>query len=424
MFSPTRATTTYLIDMDGEVVHRWFSDSPGGPGYLLADGSLLRKESVPNPVMRSGGFGGRITRYAWDSTVLWRYDIADDERIQHHDIEPMPYGNVLALCWELKSRDEAIAAGRDPDALADIGIWAEYVVEVKPIGESDAEIVWEWHLWDHLVQDLDQTRSNFGSVSEHAGRVDLNFPGNRAAADWTHANSLDYNPQLDQVAISVRIFSEAWVVDHATTSAEAAGPAGDLLYRWGNPRAYGRGTEVDQRLFLQHDVHWIEAGRPGAGNLMSFNNGARRPGGNYSSVDEWVPSNEVGRRYALDADTAYGPEAASWSFSTGDESFYSSFISGTHRLGNGNTLITSGVESRLFEVTPDGQIVWDYVNPLTVADDPQPAAGAGERQGRGRRGGRGRGGRGGRGGGPPPTGIFRATRYDPSHPGLAALRER
>ena len=288
MFSPSNATTTYLIDMDGEVVHRWFSDSSGGSGYLLADGSLLRKESVPNPVMRSGGFGGRITRYAWDSTVLWRYEIADDERIQHHDIEPMPNGNVLALCWELKSRDEAIAAGRDPDALADIGIWAEYVVEVKPIGESDAEIVWEWHLWDHLVQDLDQTRSNFGSVSEHAGRVDLNFPGNRAAADWTHANSLDYNPQLDQVAISVRIFSEAWVVDHATTSEQAAGPSGDLLYRWGNPRAYGRGTEADQRLFLQHDVHWIEAGRPGAGNLMSFNNGARRPGGNYSSVDEWV----------------------------------------------------------------------------------------------------------------------------------------
>ena len=86
MFSPSNATTTYLIDMDGEVVHTWHSDSSGGPGYLLADGSLLRKESVPNPVMRSGGFGGRITRYAWDSTVLWRYEIATGQSNPRHTV--------------------------------------------------------------------------------------------------------------------------------------------------------------------------------------------------------------------------------------------------------------------------------------------------------------------------------------------------
>ena len=394
LFGASGGNTTYLIDLDGEVVHRWNSDSSGGSNYLLEDGSLLRREETGNPNFRSGGAGGRISRYAWDSTLLWHFEISDESRIQHHDVEPLPNGNILALCWEKKSRDQAIAAGRDPARLADDGMWFEFVVELTPQGEDRAETVWEWHLFDHLIQDLGDDLSNHGAISEHPRKVDLNFAANRSA-DWIHANGLAYNPVLDQIVISARRFSEVWVIDHDTTPEAARGTAGDLLYRWGNPRAYGRGDEEDQRLFLQHDARWIEAGKPGAGNLMAFNNGQNR-GRRYSSVDEWVPPTDEQGGYSLDPAAAFAPRAEHWSYSTGDENFYSAIISGAQRLPNGNTLICSGNQSRLFEVTQEGTIVWEYVNGFSRETESG-------------------------GGGPPPTGIFRATRYPPDYPGLARL---
>src|SRR6185312_13593635 len=115
----------------------------------------------------------------------------------------------------------------------------------------------------------------------------------RTNADWTHFNGIAYNPDLDQIMVSVWTFSEFWIIDHSTTTAEAAshkggrsGKGGDLLYRWGNPRAYRAGTEKDQKLFRQHNAHWIPKGHPGEGNLLVFNNGSGRPGNTaFSSVD-------------------------------------------------------------------------------------------------------------------------------------------
>lgn len=399
---PTNATETYLIDMEGEVAHRWTSDASGGAVYLLDDGSLLRGETPgDNQVFNAGGVGGRISRYAWDSAVLWRYRISDDRRCQHHDIEPLPNGNVLALCWELKTRNEVVAAGRRPEMIPEGGVWLEYVVELKPVGRDDAEVVWEWHLWDHLVQDLDSSKSNYAPVASNPTRVDFNFAA-RSRADWTHANGLDYNPILDQIVISVRVFSEVWVIDHARSTRDTAGRAGDLLYRWGNPRAYQQGTEDDRTLFLQHDAQWIEPGMPGAGNLLVFNNGQGRPDGNYSSIDEWVPPVRSDGTYSREPGAAFGPESATWTYSTGDEQFYASFISGTQRLANGNTLVCSGPQSWVFEVQRDGTVVWEYRNELIAGSDVTNR----------------------RRGGPPPTGMFRATRYAVSYPGLAALRRR
>ena len=104
-----------------------------------------------------------------------------------------------------------------------------------------------------------------------------------------HANAVNYNPELDQIAISSRRFDEIWIVDHNTTTEEAAGPAGDLLYRYGNPEAYGRGAEEDRVLFGQHDVQWIPEGHPQAGQLMVYSNGNDRPECQCSTIDVWAP---------------------------------------------------------------------------------------------------------------------------------------
>ena len=188
------------------------------------------------------------------------------------------------------------------------------LVEIKPTGKTTGEVVWEWHLWDHLVQDFDKTKANFGNVAEHPELVNINYgedelpsviaakDGKRQAQggwqrrrrtrpprinpDYTHFNGVAYNPDLDQIAVSVWAFSEFWIIDHGTTTAQAAGhtggrrgKGGDLLYRWGNPRAYRAGTKADRKLFRQHNAHWIPQGLPGAGHLLLFNNGGERPDG-------------------------------------------------------------------------------------------------------------------------------------------------
>ena len=175
-------------------------------------------------------------------------------------------------------------------------------------------------------------------------------------------NSIAYNEKLDQIVLSVRGCNEIWIIDHDTTTQEAAGKKGDLLYRWGNPAAYGRGGANSRQLFQQHDAHWIPEGHPGAGNILIFNNGLDR---GYSSVEEIVPPVNASGDYAIAQGGTYGPANPIWTYTAPNETeFFSSEISGAHRLPNGNTLICAGVLGTFFEVTPAGKTVWKYVNPV------------------------------------------------------------
>jgi hypothetical protein len=223
------------------------------------------------------------------------------------------------------------------------------------------------------------------------------------SADWLHTNAIDYHPELDQIALSVPHLSEIWIIDHSTTMVQAAtheggrsGKGGDLLYRWGHPMNYRAGDPADRALYYQHDVRWIPPGSPGAGNLTLFNNGGGRPDGDYSAVLELVTPLQEHGTYAREPGQPFGPAAPVWQYTAPEKAeFFSSFISGAQRLPNGNTLICQGEAGRVFEVTPDGQIVWEYWNPF------EPDA------------------TGGDGRGAPAHGLFRATRIPLDHPGLA-----
>lgn len=427
LFSPLLSTITYLVDRRGRVVHTWESDlAPGAAVYLLDNGNLLRCGRQPDvAVFRGGGQGGRIQEFRWDGAPVWDWVVASADRLQHHDIEPLPNGNLLVLAWEFKTREEALRAGRRPERVGPAGLWPDAVLEVRPIRPHGGVIVWEWHLWDHLIQDAAPRRENFGEVSEHPERVDINGDGHReprdpedlqrlralgylgqddggdSQADFVHTNSIAYHPGLDQIALSVPGFNEIWILDHATSTREAAGRSGgragrggDLLYRWGNPEAYGRGVAADRRLFAQHDVRWIPAGCPGADHLLVFNNGRERPQGRWSSVLELAPPLTADGVYELAADGRFGPDAPVWEYTAPDKrAFYADFISGAQRLANGNTFITSGPRGRFFEVTARGETVWEYVNSFS-GNAPNPA-------------------------GDPPYSVFRATHLAPDHPGLA-----
>ncbi|MDM8528871.1 DUF1566 domain-containing protein [Anaerolineales bacterium HSG24] len=383
LYSPLQSKQTYLMDNSGNTVYTWDSNySPALSVYLLDDGNLLHTGNMsnqyftqtmgsppsrqPSQSQTASGGGGSIQKIDQNNNVVWEYEYSSQTYLQHHDVEMLPNGNLLILAWEKKTEAEAIAAGRNSTLVADGELWVEHLIEVN----SNKDIVWEWYLWDHLIQDHDQSKPNFGTVGDHPELVDLNYTQggpNGSGADWTHANSVDYNANFDQIMLSVHNFSEIWIIDHGTTTAESAthtggdrGKGGDLLYRWGNPQTYDAGTSTDQKLFAQHDARWILDGYSGAGNILVFNNGQGRSEGNISTVDEIVPDVDGSGNYtAPAAGSAYEPTDQTWVYSL-DSSLYSSNISGAERLPNGNTLICSGANGTFLEVTSDKQVVWQH----------------------------------------------------------------
>ena len=365
LFAPVWSGKTYLINNEGKLVHLWNGQFANfGEAYLLENGELLRVERTASDSL------GRVARLAWDGSILWEVEYDDDEHRQHHDVEPLPNGNVLVIAWEVKSAMEAIDAGRDP-ATAGAGLWPLHVIEVEPDGVTGGRIVWEWHVWDHLVQDFDPTKANFGVVADNPGLMDINYYGFNVP-DWLHANAIDYNPTFDQILLSLGGLSEIWIIDHSTTSEEAAGhtggnsgKGGDILYRWGNPEVYDRGGTEDRKLFFQHDARWVEPGFPGAGNITIFNNDQFGPEGDYSTVDEIEPPVDANGHYTLPAGGAYGPDALTWTWvAEPPTSFFAQNTSGAHRLPNGNTLICHGPDGIFLEVNRAGEVVWHYVNPV------------------------------------------------------------
>jgi len=364
--------TTYLIDNCGDVVHTWQSNYfPGNSLYLLENGNLLRTARIQGE-FSGGGIGGRIELFSWEGNLLWTYEHASFDYHHHHDIEPLPNGNFLLVAWERMTPDEAIAAGRNTTTITDNGIWPEQIIEIEMVGTSGANWVWEWHLRDHLVQDYDATKSNFGVVADHPELVNFNYPPGDNNADWNHVNAISYNADLDQIAISAHRFDEIWIIDHSTSTEEAAGHTGgnagrggDLLYRWGNPQTYDRGTGMDQTLFNQHDVRWLPEGHPFAGELMVFNN---QKFGQQSAVDIWEPPLNMDSGYDLIDEEAYGPTELSWTYTNSE--LFSARISGAQPLSNNNILICEGNSGEFTEVTLDEEIVWNYINPVNRINGP------------------------------------------------------
>jgi hypothetical protein len=374
LFSPEYSRITYLIDNNGSIVHQWNSNYIQGLGvYLLENGNLLRTNFLGiTPPFVGGGLTGRVEIFDWNNTLLWGFNYeAEYQYCLHHDVEMLPNGNILMIAWEYKPAADAIAAGRNPSTLSSGQLWPDHIIEVKPTGSDSGDIVWEWHVWDHLIQDYDSSKANYGTVADHPELFDINYLGlGGFGADWTHINSIDYNEKFDQILLSVRNFGEVLVIDHSTTSEEAAGhtggnggKGGDLLYRWGNPRTYRAGDASDQKFFGQHDAAWIDERCPGAGNILVFNNGVERQGDDYSSVDEIVPPVDTQGIYAYTPGFSYEPDQQLWMYTADNPTeFMSDYISGAQRLPNGNTLICNGANGILFEVTTGKKIVWLYMN--------------------------------------------------------------
>ncbi len=460
LVAPLEDRTVYLANMAGEAVHTWPSEyKTGEVCYLTKRGTLLKSQrAVDHPIFQdAGGHGGRIQEIDWDGSILWDFQWDSESGLNHHDIEELPNGNLLFIAWDRTTREVALAAGRDPELLKGEEFWAGAIYEVAPTRPVGGEIVWSWHSLDHLIQNHDESLAGYGEPSARPERIDINGDrdpdppdeeekkeiaadiaalGYGAAdasddddapkgdddaaeeeekkedpedaarkarvkdADWMHTNAVAYNAELDQIAISVRRFDEIWIIDHGITREEAEGPKGDLLYRWGNPYAYGMGDWENRSLFGQHDIQWIPEGHLGAGNLLVFNNGARPR--KWTSVDEWWAPRDENGRYPRAEGEPWRPWAPAWSWPAEErEGFFARFISGVQRLPNGNTLICAGPQGHVIEITKGGEVVWDWKSPFYPVGEELDSFMKKY-----------------------PTAIFRALRYATDSPNIVALRER
>ena len=372
LFTPMSAfddnATTYLMNNDYEFLNTWTHDQgPASMPYLLTDGSIIYPYRVPYPTMSAGGVGGGIQKQTWDGEILWEYEFANEQYQHHHDVEPLPSGNILLIVWEKKTAQEAYDMGRETINNPLNVMWSTAILELEP---ESGNIVWEWHIWDHTVQDVNSELSNFGIISEHPELFDINCGsvGNDAGgpqganADWMHINAIHYNPILDQIVISSRTQNEIFIIDHSTSAEEVSGHSGgnsgmggDFLYRWGNPENYGRGDESDRILSDQHSINWIPTGYPGEGNLILFNNFHED---NTSAVLEFSPPID-GNNYAIIEGESFGPETWEWIY-TGD--ITTPMQGGAFRLPNGNTLITQTHTATVIEVDSEGNELWSFTH--------------------------------------------------------------
>ena len=323
-----------LLDMEGRVCHRWYFSEGVEYAKLLPYGTLLIRT---NPAEDAGG----AERIGGSSGALVELDWDGNEvwsyrnPMVHHDYQRLPNGNTLSLEFERISAEltARVQGGMRNDENPE-QMFGDVVKEVAP----DGSVLNEWRSWEHL------------DVEE-----DVICPLEERR-EWTHGNSVNLTPD-GHIIISFRLTSTIGIVDRSD---------GHFRWKWGPGEVYH-----------QHHPTQLENG-----NVLLFDNGGHRPRSTWSRALEVNPAtNEIEWQYRGDPPI----------------SFHSPNISSADRLANGNTLICEGAPGRVFEVTPAGQIVWEYINPFYAPG-------------------------GGVAGGNPgdmTNAMFRAHRYAPDYPGLS-----
>jgi hypothetical protein len=368
---------TYLRDTDGKLVHYWPSKRPspdGASAYLLENGLLLQQVAPDGWLTMDQfpiGAHGIVELVDWDGNIVWEYTrLKRGEHVLHHDLEPMPNGNILVISYEAMNPDQIRALGGSATGMK----WTESILELKPnLDKGTTEIVWQWYASDHMV-----AHSKAKSATD---RLDIDYgagPGSSITghARQLHFNSVDYDAKYDQIILSSLITGEIYVIDHSTTTEEAArgkggryGHGGRLLYRWGNPAVWGGGNASDRILNGQHDARWLSDDVPHTGDITIHNNKAgslpdppkrQLPfglGARYTrAIEVKLPRQADGSFKSVTADAE-----VVWDFTPQPlETWHAPFMSCVSRLPNGNTLMVNSFNKRVFEVSYKGEMVLNY----------------------------------------------------------------
>jgi hypothetical protein len=316
-----------LLDMDGRVVHEWAPAGYKTTYYAtpLPNGHIL---TLARRTKDSPAYDG-VVELDWEGRVVWEY-FNPDKMQAHHAYERLPNGDTLILLQELHE-DWSISSASLKD---------DRIMEVDPDGHA----VWDWRTADHF-QEFGFSPEAIQTIQEKGG-------------DWVHTNSIRTLPATDlaqfdpafregNILVSQRQTNIVFIIDKAT---------GIVVWKVG---------PQDNLTVGQHDPKLLPSDLPGGGNLLVFDNGGAagypQQSRDYSRILEIDPR---------------GPNVV-WEYESVNpddpsQNFYSAFISSAQRLPNGNTMICEGMKGRLFEVTPEGAIVWEHLHPTFL---PRPDTG-------------------------------------------------
>ena len=361
-YSVKNSNAAYLIDTNSTVYHSWSGLSPttSYSSYVLPGGDLIRTVNHSGNIFTGGAMTGEFEKVDYNGNLLWDFAYSTSAYCSHHDICPLPNGNVLLIAYESKTSAEVTQAG----CSSSITMWPDKIVEVQQTGLTTGTVVWEWHLWDHLCQNYNSAKDNYvAATSDHPELFNINY--NPVKEIW-HANGLDYNPVLDQIIVSAHNANEVYIIDHSTTTAEAAGHTGglggrggDFLYRWGKPATYG---QAGAAIFnVVHDAHWIPEEYVNGGRIVGFNNNGIS--NTVSCVDQ-ISTPVSGYNYQYTPNTAYAPSTYSSRLTcTG----HTNNEGNSQQLPNGNQLVCIAFSGLVYEVDPAGNTIWSVSIPGVVS---------------------------------------------------------
>ncbi len=351
LVADTNSQGAYIINHDGDEIYDWqFNRSLGNDINLLDDGSLVVCLKGDNPGITFGGYGGIMRKINADQSIDWEVSYySGDDYMAHHDVEYLSNGNIIFPVWEKITATEANSLGFSEN----IDVFPDAIIEMNPLTE---EVVWEWHVIDHLIQDYDSTKENYGVVADNPNKIDINYNNTQTNGDLMHFNGLTLDETNDILYITVNNYSEVWVLDHSTTTEEASSSTGgtynlggDLIYRFGNPLAYDNPGDV-----TLNNVHYPNL--LDTGNMLVYANDVYD---NQSEIVEY----ELNPPYQLIAGENNEPTVP-WTFT--DTELYSAGLGSAVRMSNGNTLIAEGRDGTIWEVSDDGEVLWKNTNYNTV----------------------------------------------------------
>ena len=315
LFSPTGQFDTYVVDMNGDVVHQWkLPEPPGNYTYLLANGNLIGAGRTEDGGTGLAAKGGHLYEMDWNGKIVWEHF----DHMQHHDYRRLPNGNTVYLAWELMSDDAArrVGGGHESKRSTD-GSYADVVREI----DADGNLVWQWR----VVENMEIEKYPICPLCD--------------GKEFAHANSIFPLPNGDYL-ISFRHNHLIATIDRKTKK-----------FSW---------EMCDWVLGHQHDVQMLDDGK-----ILVFANGAHAP---------WHGPEEGSRLFEIDPDN---DNQITWEYKgTPPYTFDSPFISGCQRLASGNTLVCEGRWGRIFEITRDGDIVWNYVSPYLMDKGPMKGGNA------------------------------------------------
>ncbi len=321
--------------------------------YLTKGGFFWRTLKATNAVLTGGGMHGRIQKYNWNGVLLWDYSHASSTYNLHHDFCVMPNGNVLVISYDVKNTAAVTALG---SSYTTGDVWFEKIMELEPTGLNTQNVVWEWHMADHVCQNTNSANPNYvSSVPNNPQLFNLALVNKK---DFAHLNGIDFDEVNNQIIFSCHNLNELYIIDHSTTAAEAAthvggnsGKGGDLLYRYGRTSNYGIGGQ--DNINVIHDAHLVRKGP--FKNMIGFmhNKGVST----MESCGDYIAVPRSGNGFTVTAGGTFAPTTYTKRVKA---SINTSNMGSIEEYENGNIMLCSAIQGTVKEIDSLQNIIWTY----------------------------------------------------------------